>query len=118
MSRYYALVLVPEGTPKETACDAALDLLYPYMRTEQETAKDFKFDYMLDPEDIAALSDDESTQNIWPVREIIDRLAQLEVEAILTPDGTWHETQAGQLWDDESWLKRALCVLQQHRECL
>jgi hypothetical protein len=72
------------------------------VRTEQETAEDFRFDHILDPEDIAALSDGESDQNIWTVREITERLAQLQVEAILAPDGIWHETQAGQLWADES----------------
>lgn len=119
MSRYYALVLVPGDIPEEATCDAALDLLYPYMRTGRgEPTEDFKFDYMYGPEDIADLTDDDVTQNMWRVGEILERLADLEVEAILTPDGIWHETEPGQLWDDEPWLQNARHVLQQHRKCL
>lgn len=119
MSSYYALVVVPAGTPEETACDAALELLYSHMRAERgEPTENFKFDYMFGPEDIAALTDDDITQHTWRAGEILDTLAELQVEAILTPDGTWHETEPGQLWDDESWLQMARHVLQQHRECL
>ena len=45
--------------------------------------------------------------------------AQLQVEAIVTPDGVWHEPdEPGQLWDDEAWLEKARLVLEPHRECL
>jgi len=120
MSRYYALVVVPGDAPEE-ACKAAAELLYPYMYNPDEPTKAHNFDYMYSPEDIADLTDDDITQHMWPVSEIlgVETLADLEVEAILTPDGTWHEAdEPGQLWDDEAWLKKAHHVLEQHRECL
>ncbi len=121
MSRYYALVLVPGETPEEEACDVALDLLHPYMRTDRGAAGDFKFDYVLNPEDIADLADGDATDYVWRVSEILglETLAQLELEAILTPDGRWCEPdESGQLWDDEAWINKARGVLEQHRECL
>ncbi len=122
MSRYYALVLVSGEAPEDAVCDAALELLYPYMRTERgEPTEDFKFDYMYGPEDIAGLTEDDITDHTWPVGEILEpnTLAGLEVEALLTPDGTWHEPDdPGQLWDDPAWLKKAQHVLERHRDCL
>jgi len=118
MSRFYALVLVPGETPEEEAEDAALDLLYPYMQGTSEGTEEFKFDYMLGPAELAALSDDGDVQNVWPVSEIVDTLADLQVEAIITPDGSWHEAEPDEMWDDPAWLKRARQVLEQHRDCL
>ncbi len=121
MSRYYALVVVPGDTPQEVACDAAAELLYPYMHSPDEPAKEHKFDYMLSPEDIAALTDDDVTDHTWRVSEILgpENLADLQVEAILTPDGRWHEAdEPGQMWDDRAWLQKARHVLEQHRESL
>ncbi|CAA9265488.1 MAG: hypothetical protein AVDCRST_MAG26-2540 [uncultured Chloroflexia bacterium] len=118
MSRYYALVLIPGDTPEEEAEDAALDLLYPYMQGTSEGPEEFKFDYMLGPAEIAALSDDDSVQNVWPVSEIVDTLADLQLEAIVAPDGTWHEAEPGEMWDDPAWVVRVRKVLEQHRDCL
>lgn len=118
MSRFYALVLVPGETPEEEAGDAALELLYPYMQGTSEEPEDFKFDYMLGPEEIAALSEDDGVQNIWPVSEIVDTFADLEVEAIVASDGTWHEVEPGEMWDDPAWVEPARQVLEQHRDCL
>ncbi len=67
MSRYYALVLVPSESPAEEACDAALELLYPYMHTDGEPDKDARFDYLLGPEQLVDLGDDDNVRNIWPV---------------------------------------------------
>ena len=118
-SRYYALVLVPGDTDTlEEACEAALELLYPHMYNPDKPTKEHEFDYMYGPEDIADLTDDDVAQHVWRVGEILDTLAELAVEAILTPDGTWHETEPGQLWDDEAWLQKARHVLQQQRGCL
>ncbi len=118
MSRYYALVLVPNDTLEE-ACEAAAELLYPYMHNPDEPTKEHKFDYMYSPEDIHNLTGDDITQHMWRVGEILETLAELQVEAILTPNGTWHEAdEPGQMWDDEAWLEKARHVLQQHRECL
>lgn len=118
MSRYYALVLVPGDTAEDEACNAALDLLYPYMIIGPQTAPTGKFDYVLSPEDIADLSDGEISRNVWRAGEISEKLAELEVEALVTPDGRWHETGAGQLWDDGAWLERARRILRQHEHCL
>jgi hypothetical protein len=112
MTRYHVLVLVPGDTPEDEACDAASALLSPYMRDDREPEAGFKFDYALDPEEIAALSDDAGRRDIWRVREVAGRLAELQVEAILTPDGRWYETEPGELWDDEAWLARASKILQ------
>jgi hypothetical protein len=57
MTRYHILVLVPGDTPEDQACDAAGALLAPYMRNDREPEAEFKFDYALDPEKIAAISD-------------------------------------------------------------
>jgi hypothetical protein len=111
MTRYHILVLVPGDTPEDQACDTAAALLAPYMRDDCKPEAEFKFDYALDPEEIAALSDDADRRDIWRVREITGRLAELQIEAILTLDGQWHESEAGELWDDEAWLARARDVL-------
>ncbi len=118
MSRFYALVLIPGEPPEEEAADTALELLYPYMHGEAEGTEEPKFDYMLGPEEIAALSEDDSVRNIWPVGEIVDTFVDLEVEAIVTPDGTWHELEPGQMWDDPAWVERGRQVLEQHRDYL
>ena len=79
-------------------------------------ADDHQFDWFLQPDDLAAL--DDGLQIIWRAGDIVERFAELEVEAILTPDGRWHAAEAGQLWDDGGWLARARQILRQHKECL
>ena len=123
MSRYHALVLVPgdADTPEEEACETAAELLYPHMHHPDEPTKAHKFDYAYSPEDIAALSEDDITDHVWPVGEILEphTFAGLQVEAIVTPDGAWHEPDDPfQLWDDPAWLEKAHHVLRQHRACL
>jgi hypothetical protein len=81
------------------------------MRNDRELEAEFKFDYALDSEEIAALSADAGRRDIWRACEITGQLAELQIEAILTPDGQWHETEAGELWDDDAWLARARHVL-------
>jgi hypothetical protein len=118
MSRYYALVLVPgdTSTPLEEACEAAAELLYPFMRSEDDPGGDDQFDWFLQPDDLN--NQDDGVQLIWRAGEIVERFAELEVEAILTPDGRWHEAEAGQLWDDEEWVEKARHLLQRHQDCL
>ena len=118
MTRYHALVLVPgnAGTPVDEACEAAAKLLYPFMRSEVDPGDDYEFDWFLQPDDLN--DPDDGAQLIWRAGDIVERFAELEVEAILTPDGRWHEAEAGQLWDDEEWVEKAHHLLQQHRECL
>ncbi len=119
MTRYHALVLVPGDTPEDEACDAAFRLLAPYMRDDRRPGAAHKFDYALDPDEIAALGDDEGRRDIWRVSEVMGRLAGLQVEAILTPDGLWHETAPGELWDDDAWLARARDIVRrQPQDCL
>lgn len=118
MSRYHALVLVPgdAGTPADEACEAAADLLYPFMRSEDDPEGDYKFDWFLQPDDLDGLGD--GLRLIWRAGDIIERFAELEVEAILTPDGRWYEVEAGQFWDDEEWVEKARHLLREHRNCL
>ena len=120
MSRYYALVLVPGQPSVEEACDIAEDLLYPYMHDPDDPDKPFHFDYMYSPDNIAALTDDEVTQHMWPVSGILDQvpLAELQVEAVLAPDGICHEQEPGLLWDNEPWLQEVRRTLEEHRGCL
>ena len=105
MSRYYTLVVVPgDADAPEEACEAAAELLYPYMYNPDELTKTHNF-----------------TDHMWPVSEILEpqTFAGLDVEAIVTPEGTRHEPDdPGQLWDDPAWLNKARQVLKQHRECL
>jgi hypothetical protein len=114
MSRYYALVLVPGEISREEAGDAALELLYPYMHNPDEPTQEHNFDYLYSPEDIADLTEDDITDHVWPVSEIAEpqTFAQLQVEAIVTPDGSWHEP------DDPAWLEKARPLLERHRGCL
>ncbi len=122
MSRYYTLVVVPgDADAPERACEAAEELLYPYMYDSREPTRAHNFDYMYGPEDIANLTDDDVADHVWPVGEILEpeAFAALEVEAIVTPDGAWHEPDdPGQLWDDPAWVEKARRVLQRHRGCL
>jgi hypothetical protein len=118
MTRYYALVLVPEGVPEDEACDAAFDLLSPFMLTDSGQPEDVKFDYLLDPEDIAALSEDEDHRNVWRAGDIVDKLGELQVEAIVTPDGRWHEVEPGQTWDDDAWIAKGCEILLRQQGCL
>ncbi len=123
MSRYYVLVLVPRDvdTPEEEACAVAAELLYPHMQDPDKPTRAHKFDYMYGPEDIADLTDDDIADHVWPVSEILepDTFAGLQAEAIVTPDGAWHEPDdPSQLWDDPAWLEKAHRVLRQHRACL
>ena len=115
--RYYALVLVPgdADTPAEEACEAAADLLFPYMRSEDDPEADYNFDWFLQPDDISVLEDDDPL--IWPAGDIVERFPELQVEAIVIPNGRWHHSQAA-VWDDEAWVARARQILRQHQECL
>jgi hypothetical protein len=113
VSRYYALVLVPGDPSEEEACEAAAGLLYPYMRSEDGPG-DYKFDWFLQPDDLA----EPGARPIWRAGDIVERFSELEVEAILTPDGRWHAAEAGQLWDDQAWVARARRILQQHQRCI
>ena len=117
MTRYYALVLVPgdADTPEEEACEAAAELLYPYMRSEDDPEADYQFDWFLQPDDLTEPDDEERL--IWRAGDIVERFAELEVEAIVTPDGRWHGSQA-EMWDDEAWVARARRILGQHQDCL
>jgi hypothetical protein len=117
MTRYYALVLVPgdADTPDEEACEAAAELLYPFMRSEDDPEVDYQFDWFLQPDDLGEPDDDERL--IWPAGDIVERFAELQVEAILTPEGRWHGSEA-EVWDDEAWVARARQILREHQECL
>ena len=118
MSRYHALVLVPSdaSTPVEDACEAAAELLYPFMRSEDDSDGDFEFDWFLQPDDLNELKD--GVQTIWRTGDIVERFVELEVEAILTPDGRWHMAEAGRLWDDEEWIEKARHLLRRNQDCL
>jgi hypothetical protein len=121
MSRYYALVLVPGEISVEDAGDAALELLHPYMYDPDEPTQKHNFDYLYGPQDIADLTEDDITDHVWPVSEIAEPqiFAKLQVEAIVTPDGAWHEPDGpDQLWDDPAWLEKARPLLERHRGCL
>ena len=117
MTRYYALVLVPgdADTLDEEACEAAADLLFPYMRSDDDPEADYHFDWFLQPDDLSAHGDD--GRLIWRAGDIVQRFPELQVEAILTPDGRWHGSEAD-VWDDEAWVVRARGILEQHQECL
>jgi hypothetical protein len=93
MSRYFALVLVPGDTPEDQITETAFEALVPFMQDDDEPDKDFKFDYMIELEDYDA---EEVGQFIWKVSDL--PLDELEIEAILTPDGDWHEVED----DDEA----------------
>jgi len=62
------------------------------MHNPDEPTKAHNFDYMYSPEDIADLTDD-ITDHMWTVSKILapEILTGLGVEAIVTPEGTWHE---------------------------
>ncbi len=117
MTRYYALVLVPgdADTPDEEACEAAAELLFPYMRSDDDPEADHHFDWFLQPDDLTEPGDE--GRLIWRAGDVVERFAELQVEAILTPDGRWHGSET-EVWDDEAWVARARRILLQHQECL
>jgi hypothetical protein len=106
---------MPIHTPEEQACEAAAELLYPYMRSEDDPEGDYQFDWFLQPDDLTESDDD--VRLIWRAGDIMERFADLDVEAILTPDGRWHGSEA-EVWDDEAWVARACRILRQHQDCL
>jgi hypothetical protein len=116
MTRYYALVLVPGDaeTPEEEACAAAAELLFPYMRSDDDPEADYYFDWFLQPDDLSGPAD---VQLIWRTGDIVERFAELQVEAIVTPEGRWHGSEAA-VWDDEAWVVKARQILRQHPKCL
>jgi hypothetical protein len=116
MTCYYALVLVhgDAETPEEEACETAAELLFPYMRSEDDPEADYHFDWFLQPDDLIGPDD---VQLIWRAGDIEERSAELQVEAIITPDGRWHGSEA-EVWDDAAWVARARQILRQHQECL
>ena len=118
MTRYYALVLVPEDVPEDEACGAALDLLSSFILADSGRPEDAKFDYLLDPEDLAVLGEDEAHRNIWRAGDIADELGELQVEAIITPDGGWHKVEPGQMWDDDPWVAKGREILLRQPGCL
>lgn len=116
MTRYYGLVLVPGEAADEEMYSAAAKLLYPHMRSDEEPEREYKFDWFFQPDDIA---DDEEglAQYMWRAADIVEQFPELEVEAIITPDGKWYGSELG-LWDDEEWVGRAQQLLQRHGECM
>ena len=116
MTRYYALVLVhgDAETPEQEACETAAELLFPYIRSEDDPEADYHFDWFLQPDDLSGPDD---VQLIWRAGDIVERFAELQVEAIVTPDGRWHGSEA-EVWDDEAWVAKARQILRQHSKCL
>jgi len=101
-------------TPEEEACEAAAELLFPYIRSEDDPEADYHFNWFLQPDDLSGPDD---VQLIWRAGDIVERFAELQVEAIVTPDGRWHGSEA-EVWDDEAWVARARQILRQYPTCL
>ncbi len=116
MTRYYGLVLVPEETPEEDVYDVAAELLYPHMRDEDDPEGDYNFDWFLQPDDLTD-DDEELAQYVRRVPDVIERFPELEVEAIITPDGQWYGSESG-VPDDDEWVAKARQLLNSHRGCL
>ena len=85
------------------------------MRSEADPEGNYQFDWFLQPDDLT--EPENGVPLIWRAGDIVERFAELEVEAILTPDGRWHGSKA-EVWDDEAWVARARRILRQHEECL
>jgi hypothetical protein len=101
-------------TTEEEACEAAAELLFPYMRSEDDPEADHHFDSFLQPDD---LSGPDYVQLFWRADDIVERFAELQVKAIVTPDGRWHASEA-EVWDDEAWVASARQILRQYPKCL
>jgi hypothetical protein len=104
-----------QGRVRSSACEAAAELLYPYMRSEDNPEGDYQFDWFLQPDDLT--EPDDHVQLIWRAGDIVERFGELQVEAILTPDGRWHGSEA-EVWDDDAWVAKVRQILRQHQECL
>jgi hypothetical protein len=84
------------------------------MRSEDDPEADYHFDWFLQPDDLSGPDD---VQLIWRAGDILERFAELQVEAIVTPEGRWHGSEA-EVWDDEAWVAKASQILWQHQQCL
>ncbi len=84
------------------------------MRSEDDPEADHHFDSFLQPDD---LSGPDYVQLIWRADDIVERFAELQVEAIVTPDGRWHASEA-EMWDDEAWVASARQILRQYPKCV
>jgi hypothetical protein len=84
------------------------------MRSEDDPEADFHFDWFLQPDDLSGPDD---VQLIWRAGAIAERLAELEVEAIVTPDGRRRGSEA-EVWDGEAWVEGARQILRRHQDCL
>lgn len=111
--KIYALVLIPDGTPEERRVETASHLLYAHMYDPGNPDKDFKFDYMVELDDY---DEKEIGQYIWSMDELRGSFEKLEIEAIVTPDGEWHDTD--QMWDDPDWVETARNLFEKSPNCI
>ena len=122
MTRFYGLVLVPNTPSLEEACNIAAKLLYLHQYSDTDPEQEYKFDWFLQPDDLLEEGDADNSrgnkQFVWRVSEILGQFASLEVEAIVTPDGHWHDMEPSHMWDEPAWVQRARQLLQQHQDCI
>ena len=84
--------------PKKKPARPPRSSFFPYMRSEDDPEADHHFDSFLQPDD---LSGPDYVQLFWRADDIVERFAELQVKAIVTPDGRWHASEA-EVWDDEA----------------
>ncbi len=56
--------------------------------------------------------------DVWRVRDLPRKMADIDCGAIVTPDGRWHEA-AGGMWDSENqaWQEEARVLLSRYPKC-
>jgi hypothetical protein len=114
MTRFAALVLVPNTLPTEQVTEAAYERLLPFMLDDDKPEEDGKFDYLIELEDY---DEEEVGQFIWPTPDLPPIFADLGIDAIVTPNGIWHENPEP-LWDDPLWVAEARQLFEEHSETI
>jgi hypothetical protein len=60
-----------------------------------------------------------SSTNVWYVRQLPERIEELECGALITPDGMWYQARRGD-WDytDQQWQLDAHVLIQRYPDCI
>lgn len=60
---------------------------------------------------------EEESEHNWHVSELPEDVDELEIDAVITPDGMWYGSD-GALWDDPKWVRTVRGLLKKNPDCI